>query len=400
MLTADLVRARRRGDRLYVSPLSAKKRAIALETATRLLDATAAHIGEERESFEQVCRAIIAQAGDRKLAAGLRKLVDDRCEFERPAAGDAAALRAAVFTHAHSQRVAGDFDRDGILSHVAVQRGISADELERQLYADLRAAHTLLSFDSIDAESLVVLYERQREQAVLLRATRVSVQLECRDPQTLRALFHRLKFLQLLFTLEGKGPGRYSLELDGPLSLFSASTRYGLKLALALGALRACDRFELEAELLWGKERRPLRYQLAEQRHGRGPLTPPSLSEPAEALLARFEGRKSAWRVRAADAVLELPGVGLVVPDLTFEREDGAVVHLEVLGFWSREAVWRRVDLVRGGLPHRLLFAVSERLRVSEALLGDDDNAALLVFKGTLRPKAVERKLDALARRS
>ena len=50
----------------------------------------------------------------------------------------------------------------------------------------------------------------------------------------------------------------------------------------------------------------------------------------------------------------------------------GAPVYLEVLGFWSREAVWRRVELVERGLPHRILFAVSKHLRVSEAALDDE----------------------------
>ncbi|MBW2736933.1 MAG: DUF790 family protein [Deltaproteobacteria bacterium] len=414
MLTADLVRARRRGDQLYVSPLTPKKRAIAVEAATQLVGAARAHIGEVRESFEQVCRAIISQCDDRKLAAGLRKLVDDRCEFERPAGGDTAMLRAEVFAHAHNERRTGRFDRKALLARVGKTHGVSAETLAAQLYADLRGAHRLLTFDVIGAEALVTLYERQRQQAVLLRATKVSITFECRDAHTLRGIFQRLKFLQLLFTLEGRGPGAYALEIDGPLALFSASTRYGLKLALALGALYACDSFKLEAQLLWGKERRALRYELEKKRARKTAarhkaevgsaevgsaetgLAGMGLAEPAAALLERFTTHESPWRARAADAVLNLPGMGLVVPDLTFEREDGAVVHLEVLGFWSREAVWRRVDLVRAGLNEPLLFAVSERLRVSEAVLGDDESAGLLVFKGALRPKAVVSRLDAL----
>jgi hypothetical protein len=95
-----------------------------------------------------------------------------------------------------------------------------------------------------------------------------------------------------------------------------------------------------------------------------------------------------------------LPGVGLCVPDLRFTRlEDGVVVFLEVLGFWSREAVFRRLDLVRGGLPATILFAVPERLRVSETLLDDRDDAALYVWKGVMHRGAIEEKLAQLAGR-
>jgi predicted nuclease of restriction endonuclease-like RecB superfamily len=89
--------------------------------------------------------------------------------------------------------------------------------------------------------------------------------------------------------------------------------------------------------------------------------------------------------------------VGLCVPDLVFtHRDSGARVYLEVLGFWSRDAVWRRVELVERGLPHRILFAVSDRLRVSEAVLGGEAPGALYVYKGVMSARAVEEHLDRL----
>ena len=90
--------------------------------------------------------------------------------------------------------------------------------------------------------------------------------------------------------------------------------------------------------------------------------------------------------------------MGLCVPDLTFvHAESGRRVHLEVLGFWSRDAVWRRVELVEQCLLERVVFAVSSRLRVSEEVLGDAEHAALYVYKGAMSAKALLRRLDALA---
>ena len=76
--------------------------------------------------------------------------------------------------------------------------------------------------------------------------------------------------------------------------------------------------------------------------------------------------------------------MGLCVPDLVFERA-GTAIHLEVMGYWSREAVWRRVELVQGGLASPILFAVNSRLRVSEEVLPGDAASALYVYKGTMR---------------
>ena len=44
----------------------------------------------------------------------------------------------------------------------------------------------------------------------------------------------------------------YVFHIDGPLSLFSATTKYGLQVALFLPALLHCADFRLDAELRWG----------------------------------------------------------------------------------------------------------------------------------------------------
>jgi hypothetical protein len=93
--------------------------------------------------------------------------------------------------------------------------------------------------------------------------------------------------------------------------------------------------------------------------------------------------------------------VGLCVPDLVFERRrEGAKrerVYLEVMGYWSRAAVWKRVELVRAGLGERILFAVSSRLRVSEDVLDADLPGALYVYKQTISARAVAERVDSLS---
>ena len=85
------------------------------------------------------------------------------------------------------------------------------------------------------------------------------------------------------------------------------------------------------------------------------------------------------------------------MPDLVFTHGDGRRVYLEVLGFWSRAAVWRRVELVEAGLSERILFAVSERLRVSEEVLDAELPGQLYVYKGVISAATVANRLDAMA---
>ena len=261
----------------------------------------------------------------------------------------------------------------------------------------------MLSIEAPPPARLADGIELAQAQTVLLRAVKVTATVRARDAATYRRLFRQLKFQRLLPTIAPLPDGGYRVEIDGPFSLFQAVTRYGLQLGLALPSIAACERWTLDADVLWGAERRPARFHL----EGASPpddaravgATPP-LSAELEVFVAAFDKLASPWRVDRDPSVLDLPGVGLCVPDLAFERDDAGRpqrVHLEVLGFWSREAVWRRIDLVRAGLPHRILFAASRDLRVSEELLDDAATASLYVFTRVLSARAVLARLDALA---
>ena len=120
------------------------------------------------------------------------------------------------------------------------------------------------------------------------------------------------------------------------------------------------------------------------------------LPDEVARLRNRFREMETPWAVEVARALLDLPGIGLCVPDLVFtHRDTGRRVYFEALGYWSREAVWRRVDLVEAGLPHPIVFAVSSRLRVSEEVLDGELPGRLYVYKGAIGARAVEERLDA-----
>ena len=70
---------------------------------------------------------------------------------------------------------------------------------------------------------------------------------------------------------------------------------------------------------------------------------------------------------------------------------------VEVLGHWSRDAGWKRVEAAERGLPAPFLFCCSSRLRVSEEVLPDDVPAALYVYKGVMSAKAILERANALS---
>lgn len=420
MLTVDLVTARRRGDLLQIVPLDDGARARVEELAGVFLEIARAHVGRSREELEATWRAVEIAAHERRLGDGVRKLVSDRCVFETPAEIDPAALRADVFLRASAARRAPDaggrLARDAVLAEIAGVRALSVDELERALYADLHGAERLCSVTPIRPAHLAAGFDRAQVQAVLLRATQVVAEVSGTDAAAYRRLFHKVKFLRLLHTiteLPAARGGGYRIEIDGPFSLFQAVTKYGLQLAMALPAITACGRWRIEAQVLWGKERRPVTFRAAgghdggeRVAHALEASNAAELPDEIAALLARLVARESAnesdWIAAPATAILDLPGAGLCVPDLVFRRRDGKgkPVYLEVLGYWSREAVWRRVELIERGLPHRILFAVSKHLRVSEAALADELPGSLYVYARALDARTVLDHVERLGART
>lgn len=396
MLTADLVRARRRGDELQLSSLGPKQRRRALELAQAYLEIARAHRGLARGVFLEACNHVPVAPSERKLAAGLRKLVDDRCEFEVACEHDPRVLRRDVFRAASAAQRELDedtpFDRDAFLREQAARYAMDPAALEQALYSDLRSEQRLQHFEDMSAEALVERYRSEQAKAVLLRAVRVTAWVRCADAYAYRAVFRKLKFLRLLHRIEPRDSG-YRIDIDGPFSLFTSVTKYGLQLALALPVLQACDAWEIDADVRWGKERRPLRFRL----RGKREAVPETAALPDEvaALLQRFDKLGTPWRAEPCDDILELPGVGLCVPDLRFVKSGtDEVAYLEVLGFWSREAVWRRVELVENGLPHRVIFAASKRLRVSEQVLDEQLPGELYVYKGVISAREILQRLD------
>ena len=413
MLPPELTRARKREGKLTLSPLSAAERARATEVSETLLSVTRAGLGQGREEVEASWAAVPVAAKERKLLMGLTHLVETRSEFTAPASVSPESVRRAVFGRAAQMRAAlgpGEYlDRNHVLEAAASELNISVGEIEQALYADLRSAQRLERCPVHSAAALVADYELTQVQSVLLRAVRIEAEVRASRPDAYRELFRKLKFRQLLFRIEPLTAGGYRVEIDGPMSLFGATTKYGLELALSLPALLSCGQLRLKAELRWGKRREKLSF---EQTYAQGaePHEHSGVRTEVAELLDTLQASPT-WQARLSDKLIDLTaqGGGVLVPDLELARpvatgksgmtgssEKTVTVLVELLGFWSRDAVFRRIEAAERGLSERVLFVVSSRLRVSEALLDGVEAASLYVYKGKINAQALLRKAEAL----
>jgi uncharacterized protein len=398
VISPDLVRVRRKNGVLSLVKPSADAQARARALAEQVLLVLSATVGETRIVLEEALNELESTPQEKKLLSALKKLALDDSTFDANAAADAPSLRREVFSRAAIARtnlaIGAQFDRAAVLTETAAALGLTAEALEAGLYSDLRSAERLLKAPAYGADGLLARHTRAEVQAVLLCSVRVVVEVRCATADQYRVLFQKLKFRQLLFQMSAREGGGYRIEIDGPYSLFESVTKYGIELALLLPALEACDSVKLTADLRWGKKRDKLTFALDLEHANVSEPSPPR--DEIQSLLQAF-AEAELWRAELAREVLDLPGIGLCVPDLCFTHQGtGEQVLCEVLGFWNREAVWRRVELVERGLATKIVFVVSARLRVSEEVLDGAESAALYVYKGAINPKALTRKLSEL----
>ncbi|HHH31541.1 MAG TPA: DUF790 family protein [Polyangiaceae bacterium] len=401
MLTSDQLRVRRSGRQLTPRFLKGDVRKRLLPVATALVAAVEAGKGERREELDARLGAIEHGPRDRIVVAGLTKLLMDRCEFAVPEGPDPVELREALFRVAARRRAqlgpTETFDRDTVLAEAADGLSLAPMDLESRLFVDLRANEVMTAFRTISPEALLDRYDVALVQGVLLRAAKVSVALQGEKPGHVRQLFRAARFHGLLHRVEKHGDDSWLIELDGPMSLFSSVSKYGLQLAKFLPAVLRCTRWRLRADVLWGKKKERCVLELGQDaglvpRDKRITGVAPELAD----FVARFRKLDSAWDVDDNDEIIALPGEAVCVPDLIFtNRDTGEEVFLEAFGFWSRQAVWQRIEtLQRSAFDGRIILAVGKHLRVSEELLEDDPSGQLYVYKTKMRPKHVLKRLD------
>jgi predicted nuclease of restriction endonuclease-like RecB superfamily len=352
-----------------------------LEMAEGLLMIYREGAGRTRGEIEGEVNDLIGEGVATLVPRGLAKVLDDRAEFEVVADLPPEKVREQVFSAAAAYRrqlrAAGHrapFRRDVVMEQVASTLKVDPETVSSSLFADLKDENRMLRFDDMTAQALLDRYNVALAQAVLLRSVLLTAEVRGEGPARYRQLFRWLKFHRLLYRVEGSMKAGYQIQIDGPMSLFSSTTKYGLQMALFLPALLLCQDFRLDAELRWGPKKEPRWFHLESADGLVSHYQDTAQYVPAEisAFLDRFRQVAPDWDVSEFSDIVELGREAVWVPDYRFvHRPTGTDVYVEVLGFWKRSSLDRLLRLLPQHGPARYVLAVSDRLKVDDEALGD-----------------------------
>src|SRR5262249_6618925 len=176
---------------------------------------------------------------------------------------EAVFIAAARKRQALLEQIVATFSRHEILEAVAEEMKTEPAKLDSSMFADLKSEQSLTQFCDTTSYRLLTLYNVALAQSILLRSTGVDIVIRGETPARYRQLFRQVKFRRLICDVDRVNANAYRLHLDGPLSLFSATQKYGLQLTLLLPTLLLCSDFDLKAKLRWGTERKAKVFQLS-----------------------------------------------------------------------------------------------------------------------------------------
>ena len=374
----------------------------AIDIAEELISLFQQAEGSSVETLNQRLRDVATQHLDPLLVNGLAKLLWDLCEVQTNTEHDPVVLRQQVFQQAsitrHELELRDSFDRNQVLAQCAKTLAVTVEQLETMLFSDLPTAQRVGALRPVCATDLVLRYNLALAQGVLLRSSQVTIDFSPQPSRLLRRLFHQIKFRRLMYRMSGSSQQGYQLVLDGPMSLLESTQRYGLQLALFLPAIVAMEGWHLQANLKWGKAKTDAVFVLSDKEglaapHRQGVDELEEISN----LVTAFERLESTWKVRRCTKVFHFPDAAVIVPDLVFEHiASRRKVYLEAFGYWYREAVFDRVELLKQHAPAPFILAVSKHLRVSAAITANDFPGRILLYGRTISANTVLQTLESL----
>ena len=345
---------------------------------------------------------------DYKLVRGLAVLLERRSKFSLPSNCDGSAhaskaapadVRRAVFAESSRVGLATSEQRRALIVKRAAELcDILPSDVETMLWADLDENHVLDTFDAISTEDLLLWYNMSLAQTLLFGCTQMEFCID--EGSYWKTVLRAVKMQGLMYVLEyggckdsGSGSSRKDARthiadaantggsvnrdttittttttnaqikciLDGPLSLFKMTTKYGSAFARLLPVITRTSSWHVDAVISkkTGSGTKLYRFEISSDsasdylRIISGDVnlnsdSPESFDSSVEQKFAEILRHHLdcddplGWRMTREPGPL-VSGNKAMMPDFVFERF-GRRVYLEIVGFWTPDYIRRKVS--------------------------------------------------------
>lgn len=354
MLPSNLLVVWKRNGKIY--PKFKRKTTNNLRMAQNIIEIYKNGIGQKKHIIKDYVNEF--EEHNYRFIRGLSVLLDRRSNYKINSTFEPKILRQEVF------KITGNIGpatttikRKKIISGISQKLGLSFNEIEKNLYADLENESILESIKKISPEELLEQYNLSLAQTLLFD----SIELEFTTMSNWQKIFYSTKKLGLLY--EAYKNDDLWIKIDGPNSIFKLSRRYGSNIAKLLPEILRNPNWKINAKILWKYTNEIYSFTMDSSSHrdlfriGIETKTFDSMVE--EDFGSRFEALRTKWVVRREPEPL-IAGKNVMIPDFSFERNN-LKIYMEVVGFWTNEYLLRKIDKLEK-INEKMIVAVDESL--------------------------------------
>ncbi|MCK5524585.1 MAG: DUF790 family protein [Thiomargarita sp.] len=387
MLKSELILPRLKKRRDSIMPLALPNDYHYLNIASQLIQIVKAYVGRSRGELADALRAFEGESLDYRIIRGLANVLEKGCVFGNESPANPVELRAALF-NLGPVTVKGDLlntkTRAQAVAEKAAQFGITTEQVEQALFADLMEERILLGIGEIFTPvDLIARYNLEVARGLLYWAREVDIIV--RDGY--KDLFKYIKLFRLMHTIYPIPQHGYQIILHGPISPFVKSTiRYGLQFAKFLPAMLLCQSWRMDADVQPPENARSLHYTLNDSTPLRthfkasGMFDSQLEADFAAEFEAKYGGVKRKWELAREDELIVL-GDTVMIPDFSLtHRKDGRRALIEIIGFWHPQYLQRKLKKVRQAERRDLILLVYESANVAEGVFEEVSAGEVLTF--------------------
>lgn len=311
---------------------------------------------------------------DYKLVRGFSTLLERRSIFGRLNTSSSNAsptlVRQKLFEESSKQGLAlSGLQRQGIIQKISNPMHVSPEDIETIMWSDKDENLILTQFDTISPKDLILWYNLSLFQTLLFKCTKLEFYVK--GGLHWKQVLRNVKKYGLMYNLEHCAKDNNSDEeedsikcvLEGPLSLFKLTDRYGTSMAKLLPSIVGTPIWKINGSIVKKTEggQKIYSFELSDEtteKFLRSTIDSTyqtddnyAYDSSAEAAFAkRFhqhfdQNDKFGWKISREPDPLVADGKAMI-PDFLFERF-GRKVYFEIVGFWTKEYLERKASKLK-----------------------------------------------------
>lgn len=346
-----------------------------LEMAEQLISVYQQKTQPVRMEIEEYTTPVINTASDMILVKGLNKLLLDRSTFSHEEGVDHCVLRKNVFNISGELLIdKGEMDYADYKEKMFANSNVDSDFLEKGIYPDLPENERLILFKNISPNNLLERYNCSLVQSLLLSAKSITLTIKEPKAAKIRQTFKYLKFFRLLsrITREDEetpkkrkkkdSASTLHVVIDGPMSLFENTQKYGLQLASFFPTICHLSDWKLETEVKYKERLTTLKLDQDSKLTGHYTHFGSYVPEEIDVFQKDFKSKVKDWKITEDTPFLPSENQELIFPDLSFKNKDKKLVHLELFHRWHATQLISRLQYGDANPNSPLIIGVDRSL--------------------------------------